>query len=236
MFQLYVVADRGIYDSDEEWLEALARVAAASGEREEVRLQVRAKGLAATERALLLRRARKTLGPAAARAILNGAVGEAVELGFGGVHWPEASIPQPGPAPSLLAGASVHSVAALRKGEAAGARFAVFGPVFAPGSKPGEGAGLAALREVVVATRIPLFAIGGITPERARLCIQAGAAGVAAVTGILHAPDAAGAISFYLDAMREASTAPVRRGAAVESGPHREPSPPKLLAHGGKPK
>src|SRR5439155_319658 len=62
-----------------------------------------------------------------------------------------------------------------------GANFAVFGPVFekkdAPGSLP---AGLETLREACRAD-IPVLALGGITLNNARSCLDAGAAGIAAI-------------------------------------------------------
>jgi thiamine-phosphate pyrophosphorylase len=61
----------------------------------------------------------------------------------------------------------------------------MFGTVYPTLSKPGEAAGLAALRDVVRASAIPVLAIGGITPERTRECLEAGAAGVAAIGSFL---------------------------------------------------
>jgi thiamine-phosphate pyrophosphorylase len=67
------------------------------------------------------------------------------------------------------------------KAEADQATFAVFAPVFgkkgAPASQP---AGLHQLREACRA-KIPVLALGGITPENAQSCLAAGAAGIAAI-------------------------------------------------------
>jgi len=119
------------------------------------------------------------------------------------VHWPEAAIPA-APFPGLLAGASVHSLAALERAEAAAAAFAVFGPVFDAGSKRATGVGLSALETITRAATIPVLAIGGVTPQRAPACIAAGAAGVAAVTGVLRAEDPGAAIAGYLRALSSA--------------------------------
>jgi len=44
---------------------------------------------------------------------------------------------------------------------------------------------------------VPLIAIGGITPENCAECIEAGAAGVAVLSGILHAKDPRAAAELY---------------------------------------
>ena len=43
----------------------------------------------------------------------------------------------------------------------------------------------------MAAVRIPVFAIGGISPATAKSCIESGAAGVAVVSAILSSPDIA---------------------------------------------
>ena len=76
------------------------------------------------------------------------------------------------------------------------ADYLLFGAVFGGGSKPAAApvAGVAALQEAVMSTRVPVMAIGGITPERARECVAAGAAGVAAISLCLPAGRAASAL------------------------------------------
>ncbi|MDA0301683.1 MAG: thiamine phosphate synthase, partial [Chloroflexi bacterium] len=136
--------------------------------------------------------------------LLNGSAALAERLGYTGVHWPEADIPYPPkPHPLAFRSAAVHSVDAARHAEDAGADLVLFGAVFAPGSKPGEGVGLDALGEVARSTSLPVFAIGGIGPAQVADCLQAGAAGVAVVSGILGAPDVRAAIDEYVRALDE---------------------------------
>jgi thiamine-phosphate pyrophosphorylase len=45
----------------------------------------------------------------------------------------------------------------------------------------GSGVGLDALGAAARATRVPVFALGGITRENAAACLDAGAAGIAAI-------------------------------------------------------
>jgi len=79
-----------------------------------------------------------------------------------------------------LIGVSCHSPLRVDKA-AAGATFAVFAPVFekkdAPTTQP---TGLAML-EQACRTNIPILALGGVTLSNARACLEAGAAGIAAI-------------------------------------------------------
>ncbi len=76
---------------------------------------------------------------------------------------------------------SCHSPEEVVQAAANQATFAVFAPVFektgAPGTSP---AGLDALRQACRA-RIPVLALGGVTLQNAESCLQAGAAGIAAI-------------------------------------------------------
>jgi thiamine-phosphate pyrophosphorylase len=73
---------------------------------------------------------------------------------------------------------SCHSEEEVRSAKAAGADFAVFGPVFAKGDTAGMG--ITALQGAC-AQGIPVLALGGLTIENARSCLARGAAGVAGI-------------------------------------------------------
>ena len=81
----------------------------------------------------------------------------------------------------FLVAASCHTAAEALRAASEGVDFAVFAPVFgkrgAVGTPP---AGLAALREACRA-KIPILALGGVTMENAASCLEAGAAGIAAI-------------------------------------------------------
>ncbi|MCC7090144.1 MAG: thiamine phosphate synthase [Dehalococcoidia bacterium] len=209
MIALYVVADRGIFESDAAYFALLERLGPLAGEHPGVVLQVRAKGLPEAAKRSFIARVRDALGDGVEHAFLNGETRDAQAGGFGGVHWPEAAIPA-APFLGLLAGASVHSLAALARAEAAGATFALFGPVFDAGSKRAPGVGLSALRAITRAASIPVLAIGGVTPQSVAACVAAGAAGVAAATGVLRAGDPAAAIADYLRAIDGPCPVPAR--------------------------
>ena len=77
-------------------------------------------------------------------------------------------------------GRSVHSAAEAIAAEASGGcDYLVFGTVFESESKPAghRVAGLGALAEVCAAVRLPVLAIGGITPARVPDVVKAGAVG-----------------------------------------------------------
>ena len=81
---------------------------------------------------------------------------------------------------SFVIAVSCHSVEEVRLAHSRGADFAVFGPVF---EKIGTSlrAGIDALRAACRVSPMPVLAIGGVTLENALACIEAGAAGIAAI-------------------------------------------------------
>ena len=80
-----------------------------------------------------------------------------------------------------LIAVSCHSPAEAAQAAASQATFAVFGPVFEKkDSSEKRPAGLAQLRDACQAN-IPVLALGGITLTNAGLCLEAGAAGIAAI-------------------------------------------------------
>jgi len=118
-------------------------------------------------------------------AIISSRCDIALATGAAGVNLPEKDI-SVAAARSLLGqrlvGRSVHSVEAALSAEREGADFVIFGPVWPSASHPGQkAAGLDALAEVARSVRIPVLAIGGVTPDRVSECASAGAAGYAAI-------------------------------------------------------
>jgi thiamine-phosphate pyrophosphorylase len=97
-----------------------------------------------------------------------------IAAGADGVHLPSYApiVTLPG----LIVARSCHQEEEVR---AAKADFAVFGPVFASPGK-GEPVGLEALRRAC-RYRMPVFALGGVTRDNERQCIEAGAAGIAGI-------------------------------------------------------
>jgi thiamine-phosphate pyrophosphorylase len=88
-----------------------------------------------------------------------------------------------------LVGRSTHSADEARRALDEGADYVFIGPIWSTPSHPGGPAlGPGALREL---HSLPVIAIGGVTPERARECRDAGAWGVAAISALWRATDPA---------------------------------------------
>jgi thiamine-phosphate diphosphorylase len=118
--------------------------------------------------------------------LVNARVDLAMAARAQGVHLPEADLPVAAARRLLgdraLVGRSVHSIAAALEAQAQGADYVVFGPIFASGSHPGQPpVGVDALRELAASLTVPVLAIGGVNAERAAGCLEAGAAGFAAI-------------------------------------------------------
>lgn len=158
-------------------------------------IQIREKDLPASWLVELARAAVAAAG-SRSRILVNDRLDVARAAGTGGVHLGETSLPvakvvrwlrgerETGRVRAdFLAGFSCHSLASARAAERDGADYLFFGPVFDTPSKAAFGPpqGLARLREVCSAVRIPVLAIGGVGPENAAECLQAGAAGLAAI-------------------------------------------------------
>ena len=187
----YVTDRKGLGVSPEKQCEALVgrmEIAARAGVDW---LQLRERDLPGRALAELLREALGRV-PAGCRILLNDRLDIAWALGAGGVHLGRESLSVEdarrlargrGATQDFLVGASTHSLAAALSAEKAGADYLVFGPVYATPSKAqyGPPQGIERLAEVCHAVALPVLAIGGITVENARACLEAGASGIAAI-------------------------------------------------------
>ncbi|MEW6325242.1 MAG: thiamine phosphate synthase [Nitrospirota bacterium] len=107
---------------------------------------------------------------------------------------------------SKLIGVSAHSLEEILQAEQEGADFALFGPVYATPSKLAYGPpqGLAALEAAARRTRLPVFAVGGVTAERVSELIRAGARGVGLISAVFGAEDARRAAADVMHALQRA--------------------------------
>jgi len=175
---------------------ALAAVPAAS--RGAVAVQLREKDLEARALLDLARDLRDVTRAAGAALYVNDRVDVALAVGADGVHLGGRSLAPADVAriaPGLAVAVSTHSRREVETAARAGARFAVFGPVFDTPSKRPYGAplGLDALREAA-GVGLPLVALGGVTDVNAAACANAGAAGVACIRAVFGAEDPAAAL------------------------------------------
>jgi thiamine-phosphate pyrophosphorylase len=151
-------------------------------------IQIREKDLSARDLFDLTQQVRRLPNPHGSKILLNTRVDVALAAGAAGAHLPAGS---PAPRiwrairpPGFLIGVSCHTLDEVRAAEDQGADYAVFGPVFAPRSKATglKPRGIEGLARAVRAVRIPVLALGGITATHAEDCVQAGAAGIAAIS------------------------------------------------------
>jgi len=125
-----------------------------------------------------------------------------------GIHVPEEGAPVKTLRPHIphrLIGKSVHTLEGAVQAEKDGADFITYSPIFETPSKKGilEPRGLNALRDVCEVISIPVFALGGMTPERAKLALEAGAYGVALIRAVLEAPSIRDAVSEFRSILGE---------------------------------
>jgi len=182
--RLYAITDRKKYGED--FLETLEKILQ-SGVR---MVQLREKDLNDRELYKLAREVRKLTKKYGALFLINERFDVALAVGADGVHLPEHSFP---PSlvkkinPNFIVGFSAHSLDSAKYAEVQGADFITLSPIFKTTSHPqAEPLGLTALKEVSKVVKIPIYALGGITWERIKICYKNGAYGIAGITMFLE--------------------------------------------------
>ncbi len=150
-------------------------------------VQIREKQLNAKQLLTLAVQARGCALPDGSMLLVNERVDIALAAHLDGVHLPESGC-HPDKlrpfAPNMIFGCSVHSPESLRIAEKSGADYLLFGPVFDTPSKRKYGApqGLEKLGQICRSTTLPVFALGGITPQNGAHCMAEGAYGIAGLS------------------------------------------------------
>jgi thiamine-phosphate pyrophosphorylase len=202
---LYYITDRTAFATDESTrrrrlVEKISEAARVSVDY----IQIREKDLSTRELEALARDAVSAIREArrlatdhrqlATALFINSRTDVALAAGADGVHlrsddaspqdvremWKECGVSSTGQLSPLapLIAVSCHSPAEVTEAAENRANLAVFGPVF---EKKGlQPVGLKLLREACKA-RIPVLALGGVTLADAHACLEAGAAGIAAI-------------------------------------------------------
>ena len=139
-----------------------------------------------------------------AHLFVNTNVKVAVDVGAAGVHLPDNDISiakvRKQANKEILIGCSIHNIEAARKREREGADFIVYSPIYPTISKPEytKVVGIEKLKILADQVQIPLFALGGITPDRVNGCLAAGASGIAVLSGIMRTDGAGEKSKAYL--------------------------------------
>lgn len=137
-----------------------------------------------------------------AKLIINDLPELAHEIDADGVHLGQDDMPIARARQILshkkMIGVSTHSVDEALKAEAHGADYVAIGSIFPTESKQDISlVGINTLNKVRKAVRIPVVAIGGITPDRAFDALSAGADAVAVLSGVMADADPARAAKEY---------------------------------------
>lgn len=197
---LYYITDRTAFAPDEatrrrcllEKISEAARVGVDYIQLREKDLATRSVESLAREAAALLGQLRVQLPQLITKLLINSRTDVALAAGADGVHlrsddispidllkiWEHTAVSRQ---QAPIIGVSCHSAMEVGQAEADRATFAVLAPVFekknASSSRP---VGLSELRKACKA-KIPVLALGGVTLENAQSCLEAGAAGIAAI-------------------------------------------------------
>jgi thiazole tautomerase (transcriptional regulator TenI) len=106
--------------------------------------------------------------------------------------------------PSLRVGCSVHSLEEAQEAKRSGADYCIYGHIFPTGCKAGlSPRGLTELEVIVQQTHIPVIAIGGIKPENVEKVLQAGAKGIAVMSGVFLADDPVAEARAYANTLKK---------------------------------
>lgn len=158
-------------------------------------LQLRSKTLSDASCLVLARALRQECGRARVPFVVNDRADLAVLSGADGVHLGQDDLPLAGArrivGATVALGLSTHDQAQAQAAVAAGADLIGFGPVFETQTKdkPDPVVGLSGLEALARVNPLPIVAIGGITIERAREAVAAGAQMVAVISALAKAAD-----------------------------------------------
>jgi thiamine-phosphate diphosphorylase len=167
-------------------------------------IQLRAKETAAKEFLRLAREMRGLTRPAGCLFIVNDRLDIALAAQADGVHLGQEDLPL-AIARKLMGrekiiGISTHDLAQAKEAERGGADYIGFGPIFGTFTKDTgySPRGLAMLKEIRKAVKIPIVAIGGITENNIPQVREAGADAAAIISDLMGAEDVAGKVKRIL--------------------------------------
>ena len=167
-------------------------------------IQLREKDLSDAEYIKLAKPLCRLCHTYSAQLFINSRIEIAVDIGADGLHLPgdSASVEKVIEETNrrFIIGSSVHTLTEAKQRETEGADFITYSPIYPTLSKPdyGPAVGVEGLRNVAQGINIPVFALGGITPERVSECLNAGAYGVAVMSGVMSPENGAQQAKMYM--------------------------------------
>ena len=198
----YAITQRALFSGDDRLQQAaLVRQTARWAAEGIDFIQLREKDLTAFDLILLARKILEAISHSPTRLLINSNPGVAISTAAHGVHLTTAPN-QPTPTqirhrytlanlPDPVITISGHTLAEIERARTEHPTAILFAPVFEKsisGQLVVPGAGLDRLREACTAAApIPVYALGGVTPENAPQCLSAGAAGIAGIR-LFHDP------------------------------------------------
>lgn len=178
--EVYAITNAALIGEDA--LVVRAHTAFAAGLR---LLQLRDRELPVERRRALAARLVPMAREFGAQVLWNGSMDEAQAAGCAGVHWTAAQLMAATARPlDVLAGASCHTAAELAHAGQLGLDFAVLGPVEPTLTHPRAPVlGWSGFSSIAAATRLPVYALGGLGRDDLAVAIAHGAQGVALLRG-----------------------------------------------------
>jgi len=204
-FKLYLITDRKLFADSGEMFTAVEEALKAGVKA----VQLREKDLPTRELLDMAYGMRELTARYNARLFINDRADIALCVGADGVHLGQSSMTayavRKVVGDKFMIGVSTHNLEEALTAEKEGADFITFGPIYPTPSKLkyGKPVGVESLKKIAERVVIPVFGIGGIKPDNAKEVVNAGAYGVALISGILGEVDITSAAKGYLKTLGE---------------------------------
>ena len=190
--RLIIIAEHQACVNTSDWLKRIECYTTLLVAYPKVALQLRAKN-----RPDLIEKA-CSLFASCSQVFVNTTIQHAHDLKIQSLHLPQNDIPQTPPPFSF--GVSVHKPEDVLTYSHLKPLYYQFGPIFDPLSKGGKGQGYTPLSQALQLSSIPIVAVGGITPDKARSLFTLGCAGVASIGYMMTHHEPKSAIEEFLAA------------------------------------
>jgi thiamine-phosphate pyrophosphorylase len=204
-FKLYLITDRKLF-ADSGKMFAAVEEALKAGVKA---VQLREKDLPTRELLDMAYKMRELTARHDAKLFINDRADIAMCVNADGVHLGQSSMPvyavRKVVGDRMMIGVSTHKLNEALTAKRKGADFITFGPIYPTPSKLkyGKPVGVESLKIVAEKVAIPVFGIGGIKPDNVEDVVNAGAYGVALISGILGEHDVRRAAENYLKILGE---------------------------------